>query len=351
MASDRTAETPRKLPSPSSGRFSAIVAACVFVIAFVLTNVPGNPVIGPPEIVTDGKYGPHFECGVESMLHGWPFTHLKHDGWIEATFRGCSAWEIGDNPKFFAGALAANIAVWLISGAIAYWLIRGRVSQHGWRFGLRHLLLAICSLSTIGAYINYRLRVHRAQVQLLRQHNQTTADADWQPFGPLWLRSLTGPRYWNWGDQLVAVYVHHPDEIRDVPGKRSIKVLKLTGCNLADFPDLDEFANLVAVDNCFGYAKNETEMREFLRAIAKCRSIQGLNLYESGVTDGGLAELAPLKNLANLELANNDDISDEGIEYLKSFKSLKRLTLFGTRVTKNGIERLRAALPDCEIEW
>ena len=147
MVPNRIGDSPQKSNSPKGGTFSAIVAACVFVVTFLLTNVPGNPVIGPGEIVTNGKYGPHFECGVDSMLHGWPFTHLKHDGFIEATFHRCSAWEIGDHPKFFAGALAANIAVWLISAAIAFWLIRGRIAQHGWRFGLSHLLLVMCSLS------------------------------------------------------------------------------------------------------------------------------------------------------------------------------------------------------------
>ena len=201
------------------------------------------------------------------------------------------------------------------------------------------------------SYINYRLRVHRAQVRILT-HDQITAYADWQPFGPHWLRSITGARYWDWGDQLVSFYVHDAGELRELPGKHSIKVLKLTGCDLAEFPDLDGFDKLVAVDNCFNAAQDEQEMQLCLRAIAKCRSLQGLNLYEARVTDRCLKELIPLQNLANLELAENEEITDRGLEHLKSLKSLKRLSLGRkSNYTQAAVDKLQAALPDCEIEW
>ena len=42
-------------------------------------------------------------------------------------------------------------------------------------------------------------------------------------------------------------------------------------------------------------------------------------------------------------------ISDAGLMYLEPFAALQRLDLKQTRVSERGVERLRARLPNCEI--
>jgi hypothetical protein len=42
-------------------------------------------------------------------------------------------------------------------------------------------------------------------------------------------------------------------------------------------------------------------------------------------------------------------VTDAGLEHLKSLASLKELELWDTQVTKEGLAKLKAALPNCKI--
>lgn len=309
----------------------------------------------------NGKYGPHFECGIDSLEHGWPCTFLSHDGVLVPTSPGpssaveVSAWQIGDHAQFNLGFLAFNVCVLIVGTPCIFWFVRQRLRRHGWRFGLRELLLATCGVAVIAAFVNYRLRINRAQRDYLRAidaKQQVNVDfLAWQPFGPYWLRSLTGYFLWDWGDQLVEVY---DDDLAAVPGKSSIKSLRLEEINCRQLTTLQEFANLLTIDMCFGNFLNESGESEIvpcLQLIAQRKSIEGLNLWGTGVTDRGLQELVAMKNLKNLELGENDEITDQGLVHLASLKSLRRLGLDGTNASPEGVARLRAALPDCEIEF
>jgi hypothetical protein len=44
---------------------------------------------------------------------------------------------------------------------------------------------------------------------------------------------------------------------------------------------------------------------------------------------------------------SDTNISDEGLQHLRELNSLRFIYLDGTKVTKKGVEELRAALPDC----
>lgn len=42
---------------------------------------------------------------------------------------------------------------------------------------------------------------------------------------------------------------------------------------------------------------------------------------------------------------------DSAIEHLVKLKGLKRISLSRTRFTKEGLAKLRRALPDCQVQW
>ena len=326
-------------------------------MAFLLANIPGNPVVGP-DILSDGKYGPHFECGVESVIHGWPFTYLRHDGDYAQSGGGLSAWSVGDNVRFVLAPLLVNVAL-LVGGTFATgWIVRRRIQKHGWRFGIIHLMMAMLCVSAVVAFFVSRYRLHEAQIAHLRRGQQNINSAEWQPFGLHWLRNITGPQYWQRGDRLVAGDVEHSDEISDLPGKNAIKVLRIFTVKCDAMPPLDEYDNLLAIDLFmvnYDYSDFEgdgdPDFWPCLHVIAQRDSVQGLNLYETGVTDRGLKELAGMPNLINLELSGNPDVTDDGLVPLASIQSLQKLGLWGTGVTKTGVEKLQHALPDCEIRW
>ena len=345
-------------PESTRGTIPGIAAASLFAAILLIANIPGSPMIGP-DILSDGKYGPHFECGIQSMVHGWPFAFLEHDGHFTPWDDGPSAWIIGDSAQFALGAFAADIAL-LIAGTLAVgWAVRSRIQMSGWRFGLIHLLVAIGCASAVAAYIGSQYRLHQAQhAYLQRGGGQNFMLAESQPYGPYWLRRISGPDCWSWGDRLVAADIWTANEIADLPGKRAIKVLQIITVDCDAMPSLEAYENLLAIDMFmvnYDYSEfrgeGHPDFAPCLRVIAQCDSLQGLNLYDTGVTDRGLQELARMPNLINLELSRNPDITDAGLDYLASIRSLKKLSLWEASVTKEGVEKLQTALPDCEIRW
>jgi len=85
-------------------------------------------------------------------------------------------------------------------------------------------------------------------------------------------------------------------------------------------------------------------------AIARCRDLEQLSLSFCNVTDECLAHLATLPNLAELDLAGNDDITDDGLARLGAAQSLRRIDLnVCDGITKAGVSALREALPTADL--
>ena len=55
-----------------------------------------------------------------------------------------------------------------------------------------------------------------------------------------------------------------------------------------------------------------------------------------------------MKQLSRLWLADTQ-VTDSGLKYLKPLTTLQRVDLTGTRVTREGIEELIAALPNLKV--
>ena len=73
-----------------------------------------------------------------------------------------------------------------------------------------------------------------------------------------------------------------------------------------------------------------------------------LDLSHTPVTDAGLRELAPLKNLTTLNLSHTP-VTDAGLRELAALKHLTTLRLSHTPVTDGGIAELEQALPKCKV--
>lgn len=290
------------------------------------------------------------------MVHGWPLTFLIHRQDLPPGYRP-SAWRIGRILEFRPLYLMINIAVLLLGSVAMGRIVHRHIQQNRWRFRLIHLMAAMMCVSIGLAFIGYRFRIHRAQIALAAQGGHLFV-IDWQPFGPYWLRSLTGARYWSWGDLMVEADIDHSDEITNLPGKASIEVLDIFTVRPDTMPSLDDYHNLLAInmsqvnhDGLDSLGGRDPPFWPCLRVIARRDSIQGLNLHDAGVTDRGLQELARMPNLKNLELAYSMGVTDDGLVHLASIRSLKVLGLQDTGVTEQGVKRLQAALPHCIINW
>ncbi len=77
-----------------------------------------------------------------------------------------------------------------------------------------------------------------------------------------------------------------------------------------------------------------------LMHVAKLKKVVWLNLRDTKVTDEGLARLRGLKALKYLHLERTA-ISDAGIQHLSDLPNLEYLNLYGTKITDQALETLK----------
>ena len=87
-----------------------------------------------------------------------------------------------------------------------------------------------------------------------------------------------------------------------------------------------------------------------LKHLAELPALHVLELSHLNITDEGLPSISGLQGLRTLGLYETK-VSDRGIAHLANLKDLRKLDLRGTLVTQAGVDSLRAALPNCKIDW
>ncbi|MDC0934641.1 hypothetical protein OAS39_00030 [Pirellulales bacterium] len=96
---------------------------------------------------------------------------------------------------------------------------------------------------------------------------------------------------------------------------------------------------------------DENPLRDIgLSHIASMPNLEKLGLCDSLITDEGIKHLVSLPSLVYLTILDCEGISDSSIEYFAEMQSLKNLELYGTKLTRDGIDRLRKAVPNCQID-
>lgn len=86
-------------------------------------------------------------------------------------------------------------------------------------------------------------------------------------------------------------------------------------------------------------------------AIAELEKLENLELSNCGLTDHALRYIAKLQSLESLVLSRNNEITDAGLQHLKSLQKLRQLFITSTSITHTGISDLQTALPQCQISW
>ena len=124
-----------------------------------------------------------------------------------------------------------------------------------------------------------------------------------------------------------------------------IKELDLTGTQICD----DALTALYAIPDLQSLKLKGTRITSVgLASLSQISSLVLLDASNTEVTDDGLEQASQWTRLRYLSL-NNTEISDAAVPHLKTIKSLKGLSLLHTSVTANGVQALKAALPECLI--
>jgi len=93
-----------------------------------------------------------------------------------------------------------------------------------------------------------------------------------------------------------------------------------------------------------------------IEAIAQLPQIEIVSILRSPISDKSVSRIAQLPNLQYLRLQFDDDnaqqalITDKALESLATCKSLQELRINGHWFSREAVERLQQALPDCEID-
>ena len=87
-----------------------------------------------------------------------------------------------------------------------------------------------------------------------------------------------------------------------------------------------------------------------MTVIAEMRGLRTLNLDYTSVDDKSFVGLSGLRGMQQLSL-DSANVGDEAVPAILGMKGLRTLNLYHTQVTQAGVDRIKAALPECKVLW
>jgi hypothetical protein len=254
---------------------------------------------------------------------------------------------------------------------------------------------AIEAIQLSGGKFNYDYQLTRNGPDLEREFSYQVA-----PPGPKWLRRIIGDHYFI---TPVTLNIHRQSSIKDdclshlaaLPFIESASFVDVSFRD-SDLAHLKHLTNLRAL-GLHGVALSGAKAPssfEFLQHLRRLEmlgldsptfrdsdvtylrgavNLRFLTLYNSAVGDDGLAQLQHLKKLEMLGVsgtqvtdrgmtylsslpklrylsANDLNISDAAFESFTKMTALRNLELHNTKFSREGIEKLRKAMPKCRIK-
>lgn len=170
--------------------------------------------------------------------------------------------------------------------------------------------------------------------------------AVWVAPGELWLRrELKSIATMSDEVQRLGGSAEIPAGGIDVGERHVHVIIDLSGTSVGD-GDVARLAGMAAFRHVRSISLERTRITDrALRPLEGNSSLMTVNLSSSGITDEGMKSVATLPYVNNLRLAKTA-VSDRGIDDLverRAFLSIRSMDLDGTRVTAQGVRRLRAA--------
>jgi Leucine-rich repeat (LRR) protein len=239
------------------------------------------------------------------------------------------------------------------------------------RFRLRTLLVAVAILAVPIAWVAKERRQSKYELQIAEQLRERgfTGITLGGPYDSWELRGQDKPQgIWRnlarlaLGDRVVSVGKPPPDfnDFMPLAGLTRLQLLDLT------FVQISDLTSLAGLTNLQHLWLNLTQVSD-LSPLAGLTNLQGLYLGRTQVNDltplAGLRnlkslyargtqvhDLTPLAGLINLQWLYLDKSQVSDLTPLAGLKKLTNVTVCGTRVTKEQIEALQTALPNCTID-
>jgi internalin A len=127
---------------------------------------------------------------------------------------------------------------------------------------------------------------------------------------------------------------------------KNLKYLVISECELGD---LAGWSALKSLSNLITLALPQSGVTDAgLKEIGKLTQLKIVSLASCPITDMGLAQLKAMKSIENLNLTETR-ITEQAVPILSEMKRLQFLTLSEKQIGKSGVEALKKALPNCDV--
>ncbi len=228
---------PMPLPEPTSPpttrrislHRSTYIFLLVVIVVLILTGVCGRFVAGP-DILSDGKYGPHFGTK-EHCEHGWPFVFLCRDAIVLPSRPSLFVWRLS-SWRLWEGVerldlraalldLVCALAVMLVLAALfETWRRRHRSI---WQLHLGDLLLLMTMIARTAGYLTGQRAQYQRELAILQTIENIESPGlrwggpieervEWQRVGPGWLRTVLRRSQVRLFDRVVSIDIS-PEQI------------------------------------------------------------------------------------------------------------------------------------------
>ncbi|MBY0550691.1 MAG: hypothetical protein K2W95_25655 [Candidatus Obscuribacterales bacterium] len=135
------------------------------------------------------------------------------------------------------------------------------------------------------------------------------------------------------------------DECTLLAKLQGLRAIDLAGAHVTD----EGFANLCAITSLESLVVCDTGVTdEGFKHLAKLSNLKELDISLNAITQDCLRYLKSLTSLTELRMSDTA-VADEAVPDLTELKSLKFLDVADTAISDEGMERLREALPDCDV--
>jgi hypothetical protein len=327
----------------------------------------------------EGKYGPDVHGDELSLTRGWPFPFMAQERWRQA---GSLAWLQPVSPWSLTSKVISFSPVFLLAdsavclGLVAWLTIfyqRWRKKrQRIWQLHLRDSAMLLVIAGCAMAWVANDLRIARQEKTIVNClvkciAYDTTANEELRrnylnivrsPSGPVWVRELTGERWFLWRDKIFGIHVPTGGlECASQLSSVSLIDLHFTNISEAELKWLRTMQNLRAVDarwssctpsssvsiDADGFDDEEQHERNGMallcQALSQLPDLEAIQLNETYLDDHGLIHLGQISTLRLLAMSETD-VSDRGLCNLTSLKRLEVLHIGSEKITDLGLVSL-----------
>ena len=289
---------------------------------------------------------------------GWLIlTLLAVEGllWLSERFQ----WLAFNSHKGWTVLIAvASVGVMIV--LVLLWLAVALLLRLRFQFSIRLLLVSVLVAALPFSWLAVEMKKAREQKELVSATKNAggLVKYDWgiNPFwdtvpnaeapGPGWLGKLLGGDFFL--HVTVIVFGGRQVTDRELEHLEDLTKLQRLWLNNTAVTDVG-VAHLAGLTQLTELRLDSTQITDAgLRHLAGLTRLRWLDLERTRITDAGLLHLSGLTQLQELWL-DHTQITDAGLGPIAGLTQLRLLWVMHNKVTDDGVEKLRQALPECQI--